>query len=266
MSVYSTNISHRSFYGQISAVCFFLGVILATAKYTANQVSHSGNAISRPGFSYDVANIKQATIKDAEYETVLKQKNEYITKLETKLSKGNGATSLLSKTLQETKFSAGLTDALGPGIQISLTDSQRQQFVGVEGLKQSILIHDSDINSVINELKACGAEAIAVNGQRIVASTSVRCVGPVVHVNGVPAAPPYIIQAIGDQEALFNGMDLPGGVFAELRHFDPDMIHMEKRANLRIPAFGGSPRMRFAHPPPQPGGDSDSDTSHSEGQ
>jgi len=260
MSVYSSNITHRSFYWQISAVCFILGLILAAAAVTANQVSRSGNGFTRTGFSYDVRNFVQARNKDADYETVLKQKSDYITNLETKLSKGNGATSLLSKTLQETRFSAGLTDALGPGIQIVLADSQKTQIVGVDGMKQSILIHDSDINSVVNELKACGAEAIAVNGQRIVASTSIRCVGPVIHVNGVPAAPPYIIQAIGDQDALMGGMNLPGGVFNELRHFDPDMIRMEKRSNLKLPAFGGSPKMRFAHPPPTPGADSDKDT------
>ncbi len=251
MNLYATNITHKSFWYQISAVCFILGLILAAAVVTANQISRTGKGPSVAGFTYDWnRELSQATEKkDAEYETVLKQKNEYITKLETRLSKGNSATSLITRTLQETKFNAGLTEALGPGIQVTLTDSNRGPLVGGEGMKQNILIHDSDLNSVVNELKACGSEAISVNGQRIVASTAIRCVGPVIHVNGVPSAPPFVVQAIGDPDGLFAGMNLPGGVFTELRRFDPDMIRIDKHASLHLPAFGGSPKARFAHPP-----------------
>lgn len=251
MSVYAANMSHRSFIWQISAVCFILGLILAAAVVTASQVARSGKGPRIAGFSYDLNNeFKQATEKkESEYETVIKQKNEYISKLEDRLTRGTSASSLIRKTLQETQFNAGLTDAIGPGVRIVLTDSQKPPLVNNDGLKLSILVHDADINSVVNELKACGAEAIAVNGQRVVASTSIRCVGPVVHVNGVPSAPPYVIEAIGEQDALMNGMNLPGGVFADLRRFDPDMIRIEKRASMRLPAFGGNPKTRFAHPP-----------------
>jgi uncharacterized protein YlxW (UPF0749 family) len=251
MNLYATNITHKSFWYQINAVCFILGLILAAAVFTANQISRTGKGPSVAGFTYDWnRELRAATEKkDADYEAVLKQKNDYITKLETRLSRGNSATSLITKTLQETKFNAGLTEALGPGVQVTLTDSAKPPLVGAEGMKLNILIHDSDLNSVVNELKACGAEAISVNGQRIVASTAIRCVGPVIHVNGVPSAPPFIVQAIGDPEGLYSGMNLPGGVITELRKFDPDMIRIEKRSALRLPAFGGSPVARFARPP-----------------
>ncbi len=242
---------HRTFIWQISAVCFILGLILAAAAVTASQVARSGRAPRNAGFSYDLnTEFKQETVrKESEFEAVIKQKTEYITKLEDKLTRGTSASSLIHKTLLETQFGAGLTDAVGPGVQIVLTDSVKPPYSNADGAKLSILIHDSDINAVVNELKACGAEAIAVNGQRIVTSTSIRCVGPVVHVNGVPSAPPYSIQAIGDQDALMNGMNLPGGVFASLRQFDPDMVHIKKTVAITLPAFSGTPTMRFAHLP-----------------
>ncbi len=263
MSVYSANMTHRSFIWQISAVCFILGLILAAAVVTAGQVARSGKGPRIAGFSYDLNNeFKQATEKkESEFETVIKQKNEYISKLEDRMSRGTSASSLIHKELLETQFNAGLTDAIGPGIRITLTDSQRPPVVGNDGFKLSILIHDSDINAVVNELKACGAEAISVNRQRIVASTSIRCVGPVIHVNGVPSAPPYIIEAIGDPDGLMNGMNLPGGVFTDLRRFDPDMIHIVKESKMRLPAFGGDPKMKYAHPPPSTA-ESDHDSAH----
>lgn len=261
MSVYSTSIAHRSFIWQVSAVCFILGLILAAAAVTANKVASAGTAPARTGFVYDLQ--KTAEKKDAEYETVLKQKNDQISKLEEKLAKGTSASSLFLKEMDETKFNAGLTEALGPGVQVVLTDS-RKQFVGnADEPKLSILIHDIDIMNVVNELKASGAEAIAVNGQRIVASTYIRCVGPVIHVNGVPAAPPYVIQAIGDPITLYNGINLPGGVLTDLRRFDPDMVHVDKKNALKLPAFGGSPPMRYAHPP-APSAVSEHDTSSSD--
>ena len=265
MSVYSANMAHRSFIWQITAVCFILGLILSAAVVTASQVSHSGKGPRIPGFSYDLNNeFKQAAEKkESEYESVIKLKTEYISKLEDKLTRGTSASSLIRKELQETQFNAGLTDAIGPGIRITLTDSQKPPVVGNDGFKLSILIHDSDINAVVNELKACGAEEIAVNHQRIVASTSIRCVGPVVHVNGVPSAPPYIIEAIGDPEGLISGMNLPGGVFTDLRRFDPDMIHIVKQSVMRLPAFGGDPKTRYAHAP-APSAESDHDSAHSD--
>src|SRR5262249_31305150 len=115
-----------------------------------------------------------------------------------------------------------------------------------------------DIANVVNELKAAGAEAIAVNGQRVVGSTAIRCVGPVVHVNDVPAAPPYVVLAIGDQNALLGGLNLPGGGLDGLRHFDTDMVRIEKKQTLHIPAFAGITQMRFARPPKPTDGESHS--------
>jgi uncharacterized protein YlxW (UPF0749 family) len=265
MSVYSANMNHRSFIWQISAVCFILGLILAAAVVTSGQVARSGKGPRIAGFTYDLnIEFKQATEKkESEYESVIKQKTELISKLEDRLSRGNSASSLIRKELEDTQFNSGLTDAIGPGIRITLTDSLKPPVVGNDGFKLSILIHDSDINAVVNELKACGAEAIAVNHQRIVSSTSIRCVGPVVHVNGVPSAPPYIIEAIGDPDGLMNGMNLPGGVFTDLRRFDPDMIHIVKQSAMRLPAFGGDPKMKYAHPPAPPA-ESDHDSAHSD--
>jgi uncharacterized protein YlxW (UPF0749 family) len=232
MSVFSANINHRSFYWQISAVCFVLGVLLAAAAFTAREIARSGTGELRTGFFVPTGGTK---FKDLETENrkLLQDKTE----LERALAKHSDGAKALSQELQETKLLAGLTEVAGPGVQVTLTDSQKKPLVPSSQFQLSSLIHDTDIASVVNELKASGAEAVSVNGQRVVSMTAIRCVGPVVHVNGEPAAPPYIIQAVGDQDAMYGGLNLPGGALDGLRQFDPTMIRVEKKGQLRLSAL-----------------------------
>ncbi len=104
---------------------------------------------------------------------------------------------------------------------------------------------------MLNELKAAGAEAIAVNNQRLVSMTAVRCVGPVVLINNIPTSPPVRVTAIGDPDTLAGGLTMTGGVrdkFAESG--DPSMIKVDKvkTPTLTIPAYSGSVTLRYAKP------------------
>src|SRR5579871_1959267 len=147
MSVFSASMNHRSFYWQISVLCFVLGFLLAAAAFTASQIAERGGGTSRPGFWYSAE-------KAAEYQAEIVKLNQDKTALENKLAKGTSAASTLNKELQDLKFYAGLTEATGQGVQVTLNDSHRQPLVPTNEMKLSILIHDSDIAGVVNELKA----------------------------------------------------------------------------------------------------------------
>lgn len=70
-----------------------------------------------------------------------------------------------------------------------------------------LVVHQQDIEAVVNALWAGGAEAISIQGQRITSTTAIRCVGNVLLLHGRQYSPPYMIEAIGDQEALAAAMD-----------------------------------------------------------
>jgi len=242
MSVFSTGMNHRSFLWQITALCFVLGLLMSAAWQTATQIKRAGMTPQRPGFFYG-SDFQVAAKKAAEYEKEINKLNGEIAHL----IKGKDAESEKNKKLAEYRLFAGLTQVSGPGVQVTLIDSNRHNSFGNDPLNLSNLIHDADIVMVVNELKAAGAEALSVNGERIIGISSIRCVGPVVHVNNVPAAPPYIIQAVGDQNALFGGINLPNGVLDRLRQFDATMVKVEKRDKMLLPAFAGGTQMHFAH-------------------
>ena len=101
---------------------------------------------------------------------------------------------------------------------------------------------------MVNELRAAGAEAFAVNDQRIVATTAIRCVGPAIQVNSVPLTPPYKIRAIGDPATLSSALALPGGIAEQLKQTDANMIAVAKVPRVVLPAYKGSTEFRFCHP------------------
>ena len=244
MSMYSASMQHRSFVWQISAVCFFLGLLLAAATVTASKVAGT----SRTGFIYDF-NKTVKPDKDKKMETLqeeIKKLRADKTALEKAASNRTDVSQNLNQDLQETKLFAGLSEVNGPGAVVTLTDSKKDRLIGVD--PQSYLIHDRDIRDVVNELRAAGAEAIVVNGQRITGSSSIRCAGPIILINQEEMANPFIVQAIGDPDKLLSALNIKNGVLDQIRTFGPDMAHSEKKTQLRLPAFSGSTHIKYAKP------------------
>lgn len=95
------------------------------------------------------------------------------------------------------KFSAGLTNVTGAGIDIGLDDAP-SRYESTPGL----LVHDIYLNEIINTLRAAGAQAIAINGERIVAMSEMLCLGPSIRVNNTKLFAPYHIEAIGNPQEL----------------------------------------------------------------
>ncbi|MFA6654590.1 MAG: DUF881 domain-containing protein, partial [Bacillota bacterium] len=140
---------------------------------------------------------------------------------------------------------AGLVEVKGPGVVVEMNDAQDS--VGAGQDPNLFIIHDTDILAVVNELCAGGAEAISINGQRIVARTEIRCVGPVITVNGTRIAPPIKIQAIGDPNVLEPALKMRGGVVDNLKLWGIE-VKIRVEEELILPAYSGSVSFKFAKP------------------
>ncbi len=149
--------------------------------------------------------------------------------------------------LGEAQLLAGSTPVEGSGLVVTLQDGRKFSAPLPPGMAPPNIIHDSDIATVVNEMKAYGAEAIAVNDQRLVATSAVRCTGRTVLVNGIPQAPPFVIKAIGDPKTLRAGVEMPGGVAAQIRVYDPAMVTTREAAMLILPAYHPAGLPRYAH-------------------
>lgn len=96
----------------------------------------------------------------------------------------------------------GSTDVKGQGVRITLADAVTTSLLRTIYDPKELIIHNTDILEVVNELKTAGSEAIEVNGQRILEDTAIACDGNVIVINGEKVSSPFIINAIGFPERL----------------------------------------------------------------
>lgn len=145
--------------------------------------------------------------------------------------------------ITELRLQAGTLPLAGEGIIIKMDDSTRAAKSGEN--PNLYLIHDDDLLRVINELLAAGAEAVSINGQRLIATSEIRCAGPTLSVNNVRSAAPYEIHAIGDKKSLENAIQMRGGVAETLKVWG---IQLEVTAadNVYIPPYKGTFKRVYA--------------------
>ena len=179
-----------------------------------------------------------------ELKAEIKRLRIQVTEAEEAMADQSRQASVLNDNLQQVKFFAGLNEVQGPGIEITLSDSDK----GPDDLfiLQEFIIHDTDILRVVNELWMSGAEVISVNKQRVSTNTSFRCEGPVVYVGRVPTSSPVTIRAIGDADTLYGGVMMPGRYLDMIISADPDMVSVTKHEKLVLPAYTGSTEFRYA--------------------
>jgi len=102
----------------------------------------------------------------------------------------------------------GLTAATGPGLRVTLDDAPVPDTGVSEGfVPDDYVVHQQDVQAVVNALWAGGAQAMQVMDQRIVATSAVRCVGNTLILQGRVYAPPFTVTAVGDRDRLQRALD-----------------------------------------------------------
>lgn len=179
-----------------------------------------------------------------ELEKIIKTKEAELEILENISRGGENITDILSLDLQLTKSNSGRTAVQGPGIIITMYDNMDSQIIGFD--VNDDIVHDVDIQNILNDLKYAGAEAISINGERVVSSSEIQCNGPVMRINGKSSGTPFVIKAIGDPKVLMASVNAPGTYGDTLRTvyfigFEP---HIEDK--IVIPAYKGNFRFTYA--------------------
>ncbi len=137
----------------------------------------------------------------------------------------------------------GMTEVTGPGVIVTLSDSKKDTSSTLN--ISDLVVHDGDILSVINELKNAGAEAISINDQRLVPSSSIVCGGNIIEINGEKVGAPFVIKAIGLPEQL-AALSRPGGYLELLRGATVE-VDLKKSNHITIPKYTGVVTYKYAH-------------------
>ncbi len=203
----------------IFLVCFILGFLLAVQFHTiSNRYQQGSNGILNTwhGKTDRRNTVKEKIVANTQQATI---------------------TSLIE---------AGSVPVEGPGVVLTIMDSSRKMTVPDDN-QNFYVVHDEDMLKIINELRAAGAEAISINGQRMVATTEIRCAGPTISVNNTRSAPPFIVSAIGNPDTLENALKMRGGIVETLGVWGIK-VDIKKESLLKLPAYQGNMHFKYAKP------------------
>lgn len=194
------------------------------------------------------SNLKSEILKISEkYDNL----SEDLDKLEKQLelerqnsTSNNSELAMLEESIKEKNLALGLTEVTGTGVKIILDDGDTPITSNLFINTSDLLVHDGDLINVVNELFNADAEAISINGQRIVATTAIECDGNVIKINGRKMGAPFEITAIGYPEYL-SGISRPGGTI-ELLESRGVKVNLTKQNSIKIPKFAGTLKFTYA--------------------
>lgn len=137
----------------------------------------------------------------------------------------------------------GLTEMEGEGLKITLNDAKANDFN--EFYMAMNLVHDIDLWFLINDLRVAGAEAIAINGNRIVSNTYSYCGGTYIEVGGVNTVAPFYIDVIGNKVAIKEYL-LKGSTCINGFGIRKIQLSISEHESLKIPPYNGDIEFKYA--------------------
>jgi uncharacterized protein YlxW (UPF0749 family) len=223
-----------------AAVCALAGLMIVISAI------HAQGTDLRPARNTDLVSLVQSqSRRNAELTHQLTSVRQDVDGLAARASEESD----LAPDVTRASRRVGLTAVTGPGITVVLDDAPSS--VAANGIEPDLLVvHQQDIQAVVNALWSGGAEAMTIQDQRVISTTAVKCVGNTVVLHGIPYAPPYRIRAIGDPirlHAALAGSD-PIQIYQQYVAAYGLVFREKSEEKLDLPAHEGSLILSHALP------------------
>ncbi|AEF38489.1 DUF881 domain-containing protein [Hoyosella subflava] len=230
----------------VPVVCIAAGFLLASAHASSQGGELRELHTSRLS---DLVSDVESTVRDVE------QQRDALTaqlrEAQSEAASDQGVAQALDR-LEPLAGPGALTEVAGPGLVVTLTDAPRDQYGNYPpgASPDDLVVHQQDLQSVLNALWAGGATAIAVQDERITTWSAPRCIGNTLLLHGRAYSPPYVITAIGDAEELEDSLDSEPGVrlFRQYAARYGLGYEVEAEDELQVAAYEGRPSLRYARP------------------
>ena len=227
-----------------------LVILLCGGLFVVSAANSDGTDL-RPGRYTDLASLVQ---DEADQYAALRDRvtalNDQVTTLSARMQ--DRAVDRAHRKVEDLRDPAGLVPRSGPGVRITLSDAPADVINSTTGDVRRLVVHQQDIQAVVNALWRGGATAVTVEGQRIVSTTGIRCEGPTVQLQGVPYPQPYVIEAVGDQGSLLTAIE--GDSYLQDYRTDaanPDISvgwDLQLEPTVTAPAYDGLLDLNYAQP------------------
>jgi len=203
----------------ISIVCIILGLALS---WQFQSIRNNAKVLSLEiqKKNYLIVKILNEQKNNENLKAKISDLQTQLEKLE-KASNSEENMKILVDEIQNLRTVAGLTEVKGEGVIVSFSK------------EDSLKLEDDNLLSILNELRVTNAQALAINDQRVIATTEIRKAGVYIMVNGRHLVPPYEIKAIVDPENAESALNMIGGAFEAIRGFVE--VKVEKSDDIVIP-------------------------------
>ncbi|MCJ1907163.1 DUF881 domain-containing protein [Planococcus ruber] len=219
-----------------SLVFLVLGFIMAYS-YSLSQAKQEASEFTGGAFSQEEERVREELIeqqeRNKELRAEIEEKQKSVQQFEQSFADGEEHFADYAEEAEALRLYLGVLPVEGNGLKVTLQDGE---YNSDSANPNDYIVHESHVFQVINELYISGAEAIAINGQRIHANSYIVCTGPVITVDGVQYPAPFTIEAIGESDALESSMKLAGGVMDQLVN-DNIIVTMDAGQKITMPAL-----------------------------
>lgn len=221
----------------VAAVCVVLGLMVSIQFRTVKQ---GVGPVSEYRARELAAQLKKTREENAKLQNVKQDYESKIKEFEETASQGSVYSKLLKEELDQARIVAGMEDVEGPGITVVVDDLKFSEKVNYPLISYSMLLE------LLNELNAAGAEAVSINGQRIIATSEIRQIGGIhININTVSYAPPFTFKVIGDPKTLEAALRLREGI---VERFESSgvMVTITQEQLVRIGKYNGVIERKYA--------------------
>jgi uncharacterized protein YlxW (UPF0749 family) len=228
-------------------VALAAGLLFATSGRTAEGTDlRGGEVVALSGV------IQQRNTSIARQQQELADLQAQVQRLTQQAASRDGAVAAAQARGDAGALSAGLVRLTGPGVEITLDDAPTRSdgVLPAGATPDDLVIHQSDVQAVVNALWASGADGVAVMGKRLVATSAVRCVGNVLLLQGRTYSPPFVVTAIGNGAAVRAQLAASREVAILQQAVDAYGLtfSVRDRPSVTLPPYDGSLSMTYATP------------------
>jgi uncharacterized protein YlxW (UPF0749 family) len=190
-------------------------------------------------------------------ETVIARQREQVSELESQVQRlteqvasRDGDVAAAQARGEAGALSAALVPLTGPGIEITLDDAPQRPdgSLPVNARPDDLVIHESDVQAIVNAVWAAAADGVAIMDQRLIATSAVRCVGNTLLLQGRTYSPPFVITAIADPNAVRAQLASSPQV-AVIQQAVEDFglsFEVRERPQVTLPAYDGALALQYA--------------------
>lgn len=233
----------RRWHALVPVICLLAGFIFAASAHE----SKSG-ALRAPLNSNLVDTVQAAEDEVHQLDQRLAALQLTLNQTARRAGRSNSSVAHAQARLNKLLAPAGLTAVAGPGLEVVLDDAPGEP-AGANVDPNQLVVHQSDLQAVVNALWAGGAEAMTIADQRVIATSAVRCVGNTLLLNGEVFSPPFRVAAIGPSATMLKRLSSSPGVklFREAAGYYGLGYTVSTESRLELPAYTGSVALSYAH-------------------